>query len=39
MRDIDGDGKPEIVFGTGGVGGTLAFGWPDPRIRQHRGRR
>jgi len=30
MRDIDGDGKPEIVFGTGGVGGTLAFGWPDP---------
>jgi hypothetical protein len=30
MRDIDGDGKPEIVFATGGVGGTLAFGWPDP---------
>ena len=30
MRDVDGDGKPEIVFGTGGVGGTLAFGWPDP---------
>ena len=22
MRDIDGDGKPEIVFGTGGIGGT-----------------
>jgi len=31
MRDIDGDGKPEILFGTGGVGGTLAFGWPDPK--------
>jgi hypothetical protein len=30
MRDLDGDGKPEIVFATGGVGGTLAFGWPDP---------
>ena len=30
MRDIDGDGRPEILFGTGGVGGTLAFGWPDP---------
>jgi hypothetical protein len=30
MRDIDADGKPEIVFGTGGIGGTLAFGWPDP---------
>ena len=30
MRDVDGDGKPEIIFGTGGVGGTLAFGWPDP---------
>jgi hypothetical protein len=30
MRDVDGDGKPEIVFGTGGVGGTLAFAWPDP---------
>ena len=30
MRDVDGDGKPEIVFGTGGIGGTLAFGWPDP---------
>jgi len=30
MRDLDGDAKPEIVFGTGGVGGTLAFGWPDP---------
>jgi hypothetical protein len=31
MRDVDGDGKPEIIFGTGGVGGTLAFGWPDPK--------
>src|SRR5688572_2222761 len=30
MRDVDGDGKPEIVFATGGVGGTLAIGWPDP---------
>jgi len=30
MRDIDGDGRPEVLFGTGGVGGTLAFGWPDP---------
>ena len=30
MRDLDGDGKPEIVFATGGVAGTLAFGWPDP---------
>lgn len=30
MRDVDGDGKPEIFFGTGGIGGTLAFGWPDP---------
>jgi hypothetical protein len=30
MRDVDGDGRPEIVFGTGGVGGTLAFGWPNP---------
>ena len=30
MRDVDGDGKPEIIFGTGGIGGTLAFGWPDP---------
>lgn len=31
MRDVDGDGRPEILFGTGGVGGTLAFGWPDPK--------
>ena len=30
IRDLDGDNKPEIVFGTGGIGGTLAFGWPDP---------
>ena len=30
MRDVDGDGKPEVIFGTGGVGGVLAFGWPDP---------
>lgn len=30
MRDVDGDSKPEIIFGTGGVGGVLAFGWPDP---------
>ena len=30
MRDVDGDGKPEIVFGTGGIAGTLAIGWPDP---------
>jgi hypothetical protein len=30
MRDIDSDGKPEIIFATGGVGGTLAFGWADP---------
>ena len=30
MRDVDGDGKPEIIFATGGVGGILAFAWPDP---------
>ena len=29
MRDVDGDGKPEIIFATGGIGGTLMFGWPD----------
>ena len=29
MRDVDGDGRPDIIFATGGVGGTLAFGWAD----------
>jgi hypothetical protein len=30
MKDLDGDGKPEIIFGMGGVGGTLAYARPDP---------
>ncbi|MEO8482936.1 MAG: VCBS repeat-containing protein [Acidobacteriota bacterium] len=30
MKDLDGDGQPEIIFGTGGVGGTLAYARPDP---------
>lgn len=30
LKDLDADGTPEVVFGTGGVGGTLAFAKPDP---------
>lgn len=30
MKDLDGDGRPEIIFGMGGVGGTLAYARPDP---------
>jgi hypothetical protein len=30
MKDLDGDGQPEIIFGMGGVGGTLAYAKPDP---------
>jgi len=32
MRDIDGDGKPEAIFGTGtgSAAGTLAYAKPDP---------
>ena len=29
MRDLEGDGTPEVVFGMGGVGGTLAYAKPD----------
>ncbi len=30
MRDLDGDGAPEVIFGMGGVPGTLAYAKPDP---------
>ena len=29
MKDLDRDGTPEIIFGTGGAGGTLAYAKPD----------
>jgi hypothetical protein len=29
LRDLDGDGVPEAIFGMGGVGGTLAYAKPD----------
>jgi hypothetical protein len=30
MRDLDRDGTPEIIFSTGGAGGTIAYAKPDP---------
>jgi hypothetical protein len=30
LKDLDADGAPEVVFATGGAGGTLMFGKPDP---------
>lgn len=30
MKDLDGDGQPEVIFGMGGPGGTLAYAKPDP---------
>jgi hypothetical protein len=30
MKDLDRDGAPEIIFGIGGAGGTLAYAKPDP---------
>lgn len=30
MRDLDGDGKPEIIFVTGGVGGTISYAKINP---------
>ena len=29
VRDLDADGTPEVVFGTGGPGGTIVFAKPD----------
>ena len=30
MKDLDGDGTPEIIFSMGGAGGTIAYAKPDP---------
>jgi hypothetical protein len=30
LKDLDGDGQPEVIFGMGGVGGTIAYAKPSP---------